>query len=109
MSDMIYHITYLEEWEQAVVMGEYFPPSLSEEGFIHFSLGEQVASTAERHYSGEVGLILLEVDPDKLDAELRYEEAPGGFGTFPHLYGPLNLDAVMNITLFDPDHPTEVF
>ena len=93
---MIFHLTTLDKWEQAVLDGDYRPESLIAEGFIHLSTEAQVQTTANLYYSGKT-LLLLAVDPAQLTAELRFE-APAGSGKrddlFPHLYGPLNLDAV---------------
>ena len=44
---------------------------------------------AER-FVGRDDLVLLEIDTDRLSAELRWEDG------FPHLYGPLELEAVVS-------------
>ncbi|ODS00243.1 dihydroorotate dehydrogenase [Methyloceanibacter methanicus] len=64
------------------------------DGFIHFSAGHQVAETLSKHYAGQEELVLLSVDPDRLGASLKWEESRGG-DLFPHLYGPLELDAIV--------------
>lgn len=95
----ILHITNKLAWEAAQQAGAYTAPSLDSEGFIHFSTPAQVQWVAERFYAGQADLVLLEVDPALLTAELRYEESePGQW--FPHLYGPLNLDAVRAVHPF---------
>lgn len=101
---MIYHITSLTDWEQALEVGQYTAASLNHEGFIHASNREQVTDTANLYYRGQTGLVLLEIDPSRLAAELRYEQGTGHTEPqlFPHLYGPLNLDAVMQVLPFDP-------
>ncbi len=48
----------------------------------------------ERYYKGVDGLVVLELDPSRLDAPLKYENTVGGTELFPHLYGALNLAAV---------------
>jgi uncharacterized protein (DUF952 family) len=97
----VYHITTDAAWEQARSEGAYSAESLASEGFIHFSNREQVLWVAKRYYQGLPSLVLLEVDAERLLAELRYEESePGMF--FPHLYGPLNLDAVVAAHPFPP-------
>jgi uncharacterized protein (DUF952 family) len=98
----ILHITKQAAWVAAQQAGSYTAPSLATEGFIHFSTPEQVRWVAQQFYRDEPDLVLLEVDPALLTAELRYEESvPGQF--FPHLYGPLNLDAVRAAHPFAPD------
>ena len=98
---MLFHITERTTWETAQTKGVYHAPSLETEGFIHFSKSEQVIATAERFYKGQFGLVLLQIDPDQLVAPLRYETV-ADHGTFPHLYGPLNLSAVIKVWPFAP-------
>lgn len=101
-TDVIFHIASLEDWKKSLEMGEYICPSLKSEGFIHFSTSDQVVSTANRHYIGTSGLVLLRVDVPKLSATIKYELAANG-EIYPHLYGPLNLDAVEKVVDFPPN------
>ncbi|NTU84914.1 MAG: DUF952 domain-containing protein [Chloroflexales bacterium] len=98
---IIYHITQADAWERARRAGAYSADSLASEGFIHFSTREQVLWVAGRFYGGQTGLVLLAVEAGRLVAELRYEESEPG-QRFPHLYGPLNLDAVVAARPFTP-------
>lgn len=91
MSSFIYHITASDTWERESRGGEYRHPSLAMEGFIHCSLEEQVPGTLEKFFPSRDGLILLEIDAARLRAELRYENG------YPHVYGPLNVDAVVAV------------
>jgi glutathione S-transferase len=69
---------------------------LRSEGFIHLSRQEQIHLPANALYSETAGLLLLWIDPSRLACEIREEPpAPGSTITFPHLYGPLNVDAVI--------------
>lgn len=95
-TEAIYHILPSSDWEDAQKTGLYKPKSLDKEGFIHFSVFDQVIPTAVRYYQGIPDLLLLKVDPKRLIAELRYDQVEG-LGIFPHLYGPLNLDAVNRV------------
>lgn len=99
---MIFHITDAATWAVAQAAGSYRAASLAGEGFIHLSTPAQIIGTANRFYHGQRGLLLLVVDPQLLAAELRYEEAEPG-QRFPHLYGPLNLDAVLAALPFPPE------
>ena len=99
----IYHITTPETWQAGLAQGKYSSPSLDGEGFIHCSTAQQIVATANRYYHGKRGLILLALDPQRLTAELRYENLIGGSELFPHLYGPLNPDAVKAAIPFEPD------
>ena len=90
------------------------------EGFIHCSKAAQLESSGRRHFAGQTGLVVLEIDPLKLRWELRWEESQGGgprgglaehghegggppsnqSELYPHLYGPLDLDAVISVQSF---------
>jgi uncharacterized protein (DUF952 family) len=93
----VFHIVSIEDWNTAIANGSHRPASLTEEGFIHFSYAEQVAATANRHYREVDGLQVLEVDPRRLDGELRDEPSPATGELFPHLYEPLPVEAVIAI------------
>ena len=98
---MIVHIIPQADWQKAQTAGEYRAESLSSEGFIHFSRPEQAVDTANRYYAGRRDLLLLWVDSDALEVELLWELSHGDL--YPHLYGPLNLEAVRRVTPFSPD------
>ncbi len=89
---MIYHLVEKTVWNK--VVEEYRPLSLGNEGFIHFSTKDQVDGTYQRFYANKE-MFLLVIDESKLKATLKYEEADGM--SFPHLYGPLNLDAISEV------------
>lgn len=91
---MIYKILSAADWEAAVRAGR-FDGSADDrrDGFIHFSDGGQVIGTAAKYFSGQSGLVLLTVDPTRL-ADLRWERSRDD-AFFPHLYGPLEPDAVV--------------
>lgn len=92
---MIYHVTTKDDWQQALDAGTYTHPSLAAEGFIHNSKKDQVQGVLERYYSGKTDLLLLHIDESKLTAELKYELAPSVNEMFPHIFGPINIDAVV--------------
>jgi len=89
------HILSKEEAESAKRTGVYTPASLVTEGFIHCSYEHQVCRVANFLYKGQTGLVLLELDPTKLEAILVDEDLYGSGETFPHLYGALIWDAVV--------------
>jgi uncharacterized protein (DUF952 family) len=97
----IVHLCTRADWNAALVKETYRTGSLAGEGFIHCSRPEQILGVANRFYAGQTGLLLLWIDPDRLQSELRWESSDGD--TFPHLYGPINLDAVTAVTVFDAD------
>jgi uncharacterized protein (DUF952 family) len=92
-ADLIYKILSAADWE-AAQQAERFEGSADDrrDGFIHFSDGGQVIGTARKHFAGQSDLMLLAVDPTRL-ADLRWERSRDD-ALFPHLYGPLDLDAV---------------
>ena len=96
---IIYHVASAADWARAQRDGEYTTSTrgrtLDEEGFIHASAAEQVAPVANLFYKGLPGLIVLVIDPDRVRPEIRYERVPGSDAPFPHIYGPLNADAVV--------------
>ena len=91
----LFHITSERAWQAAIAQGSYRAPSLNAQGFIHLSDERQWPLTLQRFYAGQQGLVLLVLDSEALTAEVRFEAADGD--SFPHLYGPLNLDAVVEV------------
>jgi len=101
--NVLFHITKRAAWEQAAEFGAYQSASLESNGFIHLSTAAQIVETANRFFRGQTGLVLLVVDPARLTAPLRWEPAPDRAGVlFPHLYGPLNVEAVGRAVKFAP-------
>ena len=100
---MIYHVTSRSAWSAARQSGEYRAESLETEGFIHCSTGTQVLPVVEKFYKGQRDLLLLMIDPALLSSDLKWEAPSGGTPppgvpegeAFPHVYGPINLDAVV--------------
>jgi uncharacterized protein (DUF952 family) len=105
---MIYHITRRRAWSEALRSGEYRTDSLETDGFIHSSTRSQVAPVAQALYRGGGKLLLLQIDPALLSSELKWEPPAGGThpgiseeDRFPHIYGPLNLNAVVKVFDFE--------
>ncbi len=98
---LIFHITSAEAWAQAGLAGRYEGDTLASEGFIHCSTAGQVARVAGRWFAGRSGLLLLCIDTAHVGVEIRYEAAPDG-ERFPHIYGPLEVEAVARVLDFDP-------
>jgi uncharacterized protein (DUF952 family) len=100
MSTPIFHLALAADWESALRLGEYAVSTrgrtLAEEGFIHASRADQWPGVRERFYADvSEPLVLLVIDPTRLAATVREEPVPGTAETFPHVYGPINLDAVV--------------
>ena len=96
---MIYHVVSRSDWQMALQQGFYEAASLAKEGFIHTSKEDQVKGVLERYYPDRTDLLLLHIDESKLTAALKYELAPSVNEEFPHIYGQLNLDAVINVVV----------
>ncbi len=97
----ILHITQRKQWQQAQLIGSYSDNSLESEGFIHCSTPQQVLKVANRFFSHQQGLVLLVIDAERVQADIRYEAGEEN-EKFPHIYGILNLDAVLKVINFPP-------
>ena len=98
----IFHITTRAAWDEARAAGRYTADSLHTEGFIHCSQADQVAWVANTRFRGRTDLVLLHVDEAAVGAEVRRENLEGGTTLFPHIYGPLPVRAVMQVTPMTP-------
>ena len=103
---MLLHICAADEWQAAEGRGEHRPASLADVGFVHLSAREQVHLPANRLYAGRTDLVLLRIDAARLTSPVRWE--PGAptdpdAMVFPHLYGALPAEAVINVTSYRPD------
>lgn len=99
---MIFHITTARAWDTARAAGAYTADSLATEGFIHCSEADQYVWVANQRFVGRQDLVLLHIEEPKLTAPVRRENLEGGDRLFPHIYGALNLDAVVRAVPFLP-------
>ncbi|NIX78171.1 DUF952 domain-containing protein [Microvirga terricola] len=92
---VIYKICPESLWQDAEKVGFFAGAPIDiQDGYLHFSTEKQVHETAARHFAGQIQLLLIAIDADKLGDALRYEPSRGG-DLFPHLYGTLPLSAVL--------------
>jgi uncharacterized protein (DUF952 family) len=97
MTTIIYKIEDAEVWRMAQTNGRYDGSSLdSADGFIHISDASQVRETAAKWFKARAGLVLVSIDAQALGDALKWEASRGG-ALFPHLYGPLMMDAVLDV------------
>ena len=102
---VLVHLCPTDAWSAAQVRGELRPESLTSVGFVHLSTPEQVHLPANRLYRDRNDLVLLRIDPTRLNSPIRWEL---GVATdpesmlFPHLYGALPVGAVINVTSYPP-------
>ncbi len=102
MNKIILHITTRHEWDTALRQGFYKPEMFDTEDFIHCSTIEQVVDTANQFFKDEPDLVLLCIETKKVKGEIVYENLVGGEKMFPHIYAPLNTDAVVKVIDFHP-------
>ena len=99
----LFHLSDEAEWTTALAEGAFTGSTrgrtLADEGFIHCSFAHQVETVANLFYGGVDGLVLLTIDPERVQAPIRYDPAENG-EEFPHIYGPLNIDAVIAVQPF---------
>jgi uncharacterized protein (DUF952 family) len=97
---MIFHITDTATWAASKQRGSHTGSTrgvdLAQEGYIHCSSSQQWPGVIERFYADATDLLLLHIDESKLTSPLVYEQLPGMPESFPHIYGPINLDAVVD-------------
>lgn len=95
-------------WEKSQQTGQYtqstITSTLADVGFIHCTSPDQTVETANKHFKDYDDLILVVIDPDKVIPEVKFEKAASGRpGLFPHIYGPLNINAVTDVLDFKKD------
>jgi uncharacterized protein (DUF952 family) len=91
----IYHIVAAADWRAACAAGSYRPPSLAEQGFVHFSHRHQVSQVANQRYRGQDDLIVVEVDPDLLPEPVVEEDLYDAGERFPHVYAAIPTEAAV--------------
>src|SRR5947208_13164608 len=101
-AEPLLHIAPAGQWEEAQLDGVYRGDTLAGEGFIHCSSPGQVLRVAQARFAGRRDLVLLYIDPARVQAPIRYEAAETE-EQFPHVYGALNLEAVVRVVPFAPD------
>jgi uncharacterized protein (DUF952 family) len=104
----IFYITTKEQASNILGSKQYEDPSLDSDGFIHFCSYGQIGNVVDSFFAGVKDLQLLIVDIKSLNSELLFEKPLGNISIsnsvaqlFPHLYGPLNTDAVVNTVDFE--------
>jgi uncharacterized protein (DUF952 family) len=98
--DWIVHLCIRPDWQAALRAGEYSPPSVESEGFIHCSRPGQVVQVANLFFPGVRDLVLIWIDPKLVSAEIRWEAVEDQ--VFPHIYGPLDPAAILAVDDFSP-------
>ncbi len=102
MAQRIFHITPRACWLQQQAGPHYRAASLSTEGFIHCSTREQLVESADLHFCGQSDLVVLCIAAQRVSAAIRYEDLSGRGVPFPHIYGSLNVEAVVDVLPLPP-------
>jgi uncharacterized protein (DUF952 family) len=93
----IYHIVTPESWKEQKDLASYEHASLAAEGFIHCSYAGQIDGVLGRYYSGVEKVLVLTIDPALLTSDL-VEEASTGGEIYPHIYGKINREAIIEVS-----------
>jgi uncharacterized protein (DUF952 family) len=101
-NNIIVHVCTKEEWQKAEVLNEFRVGSLDSEGFIHCSELDTILRVANSNWRGRKDLIILFIDSAKVISLIKYEPDSESGILYPHVYGPINLDAVVKIKEFLP-------
>jgi uncharacterized protein (DUF952 family) len=96
----IYHITSAREAAPSRESGLYAPSAFEHDGFIHCSYEHQLCGVANRLFLGQADLVILEIDPSRVDSPIVDENLESGVELFPHLYGRLPMHAVVAVHEF---------
>jgi uncharacterized protein (DUF952 family) len=111
MGEIIFHLALTADWAAALDAGDYRistrGQTLDDVGFIHCSRAEQVAGVAGRYFGGAGPLVRLYIDRDLVRADVTDDLVPNG-ERFPHIHGPLDLDAVIATSATDPERAADV-
>lgn len=98
-TDSIYHIVTQAQWALQQSNNYYTQASLLAEGFIHCSTAEQLQPTIQRYYAAEQQVVVLTINPALLTVPLKYELAPSVGELFPHVYGVINMVAIIKVQI----------
>ena len=99
---MIFHILKREEWDEWEGRPLYEAPSLAECGFLHCAALGDLLEVSNCYYKNEPGMALLCIDAEKVGPEIKWETSEHGV-SYPHIHGPLNADAIVEVVDFPVD------
>ncbi len=100
MNKIVYCITTIEKWEHAKSKGIYLDESLNNEGFIHCSFSHQLVRVANKHFNGINNLLILCINCKHLKSNIIDEDLYNLNELYPHIYGPINVEAVIKTVAF---------
>jgi uncharacterized protein (DUF952 family) len=103
VKELVFHIVSRRKWRDWTANGRYSPEVLAEIGYIPCVYGESVGKIADRRYQGRKNLYLLVIDPVRIETKVSIEKDPYSGEEIIAIYGPLNLDAIIDKILLQPD------
>ena len=102
MDNYIFHIASIEDWNLAKTNNDFYQcSSLQKEGFIHASKFNQLNFVLNKFYQNNNKIILLKIDIKKLTSEIKWEKSELNVDSFPHIYGEINIDSVVETVKYD--------
>jgi uncharacterized protein (DUF952 family) len=98
------HVVGADAWAQAAEAGQYAPPELGRDGFLHCCTQAQLAFVLARHFADAAGLAVVTFETDQLQARLDWVKSEPDQPPFPHLFGPIPMSAVRSVSAVDASH-----
>lgn len=104
---MIYHIIDMSKWESFTGSDRFGSDSLGTEGFVHCCEHHQLTAVAKRWFAGLEGLVVVEIDPERVDVPVVWEDSYGAGESFPHVYGTIPMRAVVSVGRLPDEEPSQ--
>ena len=102
----IFRVARSADWVRATAAGQYWVTGEASEldgpGFIRASTMEQVGDVANASYAGADDLVVLVIDPDRVESDVRYQPSPDSRHLSPCIYGPIRVEAVVGVMSLEP-------
>jgi uncharacterized protein (DUF952 family) len=103
VKELVFHIVSRRKWRDWTANGKYSPEILAEVGFITCAKGDSVGKIADRKYQGRKNLYLLVIDPVRIESKVTVEKDKNSDDEIIAIHGPVNLDAIIDKILLQPD------
>lgn len=103
----LHHVLTQDAWDAASDAGDYAPPELNRDGFLHCCTPAQLDFVLRRHFAGRTGLLVLSFDGSVLSANVRWVKSEPDQDPFPHLYGPIPISAVRQVAPVEQSAPSQ--
>ena len=99
MSDTILHLVPAGYFRSLPASEDYLPREFPQDGFIHCTRKpDMMLRVANQFYKDVAGeLLMLVIAESRVIAQIKYESPEPGGHLFPHIYGSLNRDAIVEM------------